>query len=263
MRGLTGDGQEFQATTVDVCAGGLRINLARPMKVGENLVLYIDDIGRVEGVVARVLSEIGYAIEFKVPPRKREKIADQLTWLINRDRLGLTDEREAERRIGGSQVLATFGKGVPVACTVADVSIFGVALRTTGPRPMIGDAVTVGERTGTCVRYIEGGFASTSARCTRKWARPRPPPPAPASSARNYMFRRLEMRQTAQPRRRTQCRPAVGPLEEPLATKAAHCGSNPLARKRERFAQRFIGNWQGQFASRREVLKLPGAIAAP
>ena len=159
VRGLTGDGQEFQATTVDVCAGGLRINLARPMKVGENLVLYIDDIGRVEGVVARVLSEIGYAIEFKVPPRKREKIADQLTWLINRDRLGLTDEREAERRIGGSQVLATFGKGVPVACTVADVSIFGVALRTTGPRPMIGDAVTVGERTGTCVRYIEGGFA--------------------------------------------------------------------------------------------------------
>ena len=159
VRGLTGDGQEFQATTVDVCAGGLRINLARPMTVGENLVLYIDDIGRVEGVVARVLSEIGYAIEFKVPPRKRDKIADQLTWLINRDRLGLTDEREAERRIGGGQVVVTFGKGVPAACTVADVSIFGVALKTTGPRPMIGDAVTVGERTGTCVRYIEGGFA--------------------------------------------------------------------------------------------------------
>lgn len=159
VRGLTGDGQEFQATTVDVCAGGLRINLARPMTVGENLVLYIDDIGRVEGVVARVLSEIGYAIEFRVPARKRDKIADQLTWLINRDRLGLTDEREAERRIGGGQVVATYGKGVPVACTVADVSIFGVALRTTGPRPMIGDAVTVGERTGTCVRYIEGGFA--------------------------------------------------------------------------------------------------------
>jgi hypothetical protein len=159
VRGLTGDGEEFQAMTVDVCAGGLRINLARPMSVGENLVLYIDDIGRVEGVVARVLSEIGYAIEFKVPPRKRDKIADQLTWLINRDRLGLTDEREAERRIGGGQIVATFANGVPVACTVADVSIFGVALKTTGPRPMIGDAVTVGERTGTCVRYIEGGFA--------------------------------------------------------------------------------------------------------
>lgn len=159
VRGLTGDGEEFQAMTVDVCAGGLRINLARPMSVGENLVLYIDDIGRVEGVVARVLSEIGYAIEFKVPPRKRDKIADQLTWLINRDRLGLTDEREGERRIGGGQLVVTFGQGVPVACTVADVSVFGVALRTTGPRPMIGDRVQVGDRSGTCVRYIEGGFA--------------------------------------------------------------------------------------------------------
>jgi hypothetical protein len=158
VRGLTADGEEFVCTTVDVCAGGLRINLARPLTQGDNLVLYIDDIGRVEGVVARVLNEIGYAVEFKVPTRKRDKIADQLTWLINKDRLGLADEREAERRIAGGQVLAAYG-AVSVACTVVDVSIFGVALRAAGPRPMIGDRVQVGERAGTCVRYIEGGFA--------------------------------------------------------------------------------------------------------
>jgi hypothetical protein len=159
VRGLTGEGEEFQAMTVDVCAGGLRINLARPMSVGENLVLYIDDIGRVEATVSRVLSEIGYAVEFRAPLRKRDKIADQLTWLINRDRLGLSDERDAERRVSGGQVVAVYGQGVSIACAVVDVSIFGVALRTPGPRPMIGDKVTIGERSGTCVRYIEGGFA--------------------------------------------------------------------------------------------------------
>jgi hypothetical protein len=159
VRGLTGEGEEFQAMTVDVCAGGLRINLARPMSLGENLVLYIDDIGRVEATVTRVLSEIGYAVEFRAPPRKRDKIADQLTWLINRDRLGLSDERDAERRVSGGQVVAVYGSGVSIACAVVDVSVFGVALRTTGPRPMIGDKVTLGERSGTCVRYIEGGFA--------------------------------------------------------------------------------------------------------
>ncbi len=158
VRGLTGEGEEFTCTTVDVCAGGLRINLARPLSEGENLVLYIDDIGRVEGIVARVLNEIGYAVEFRVPARKRDKIADQLTWLINKDRLGLSDEREAERRPGGGQVIASYG-GVSIACAVADVSIFGVALRTAGARPMIGDRVQVGERAGTCVRYVEGGFA--------------------------------------------------------------------------------------------------------
>lgn len=159
VRGLTGDGEEFTCTTVDVCAGGLRINLARSLRKDENLVLYIDGIGRVEGVVVRVLSEIGYAVAFKVPPRKRDKISDQLTWLINKDRLGLTDDREGERRPGGGQVIAKYGSGVSIACAVADVSIFGVALRTAGPRPMIGDHVQIGERSGACVRYIEGGFA--------------------------------------------------------------------------------------------------------
>lgn len=159
VRGLTAEGEEFECMTVDVCAGGLRISTARPLKLGDPLVLYIDEIGRVEGTVARVLREIGYAVSFRVPVRKRDKIADQLTWLINRDRLGLVDEREGERRAGAGQVVAICGEGVPIACAVQDMSIFGVALKTTGPRPMIGEKVTIGERSGTCVRYIEGGFA--------------------------------------------------------------------------------------------------------
>lgn len=159
VRGLTGTGEEFACNTIDVCAGGIRINLARPLTKGEELVLYIDSIGRVEGAVVRVLNEVGYAIEFRVPPRKREKIADALTWLVNKDRLGLSDERIAERRPATGQVIAIHGKGVSIACAVVDVSLFGVALKTAGPRPMIGDRVQIGERAGTCVRYIDGGFA--------------------------------------------------------------------------------------------------------
>ena len=159
VRGLTSNGEEFTCKTIDVCAGGLRINHACTLEKGESLVLYVEGVGRVEGVVARVLNEIGYAIEFKVPQRKREKIADALTWLINKDRLGLTDERIAERRPSAGQVIAIHGKGVSIACAVSDVSLFGVALKTAGPRPMIGDRVKIGERAGTCVRYIDGGFA--------------------------------------------------------------------------------------------------------
>ena len=159
VRGLTGSGEEFTCNTIDVCAGGIRINLARPLEKGENLVLYVEDIGRVEGVIVRVLNEVGYAVEFRVPQRKREKIADALTWLVNKDKLGLTDERIDERRSASGQVIAIHGKGISIACAVADVSLFGVALKTAGPRPMIGDRVQSGERAGTCVRYIDGGFA--------------------------------------------------------------------------------------------------------
>ena len=159
VRGLTGAGEEFACNTIDVCAGGIRINLARPLAKGEELVLYIDGIGRVEGAVVRILNEVGYAIEFRVPPRKREKIADALTGLVNKDRLGLSDERIAERRPATGQVIAIHGKDTSIACAVVDVSLFGVALKTSGPRPMIGDRVQIGERAGTCVRYIDGGFA--------------------------------------------------------------------------------------------------------
>ncbi len=159
VRGLTAGGVEFEAMTIDVCAGGLRINLALPLEVGEAVVLYIEDIGRVEGVVARILREVGYGIVLTVPARKRDKIADQLIWLINKDRLGLGDERMSERRNVSGQTIVTFGAGIKIACAVVDMSIFGVALKTGGPRPMIGDRVRVNERAGTCVRYIDGGFA--------------------------------------------------------------------------------------------------------
>ncbi|MDZ4761457.1 MAG: PilZ domain-containing protein [Alphaproteobacteria bacterium] len=158
VRGLGADGAEFTAATIDICAGGLRISVARALAIGETVVLYLEEIGRVEGVVARMLREGDYAIALNIPSRKREKIADQLTWLINRDALGLTEEREGERRPAIGQVIASYA-GVSIACAVSDVSIFGVALRTTGPRPMIGDRIAVGERLGTCVRYIDGGFA--------------------------------------------------------------------------------------------------------
>lgn len=158
-RGLTEDGVEFNARTVDICAGGIRIIADQPLRMGETLVLYLDDIGRVEGSVVRPLAETEYAVVLSHPRRKREKIADQLTWLINRDRLQLTEERGAERRTGGGQVLVEFGQGMSVACAVIDISIFGAALRTNGPRPMLGVKVKVGERSGTCVRFFEGGFA--------------------------------------------------------------------------------------------------------
>lgn len=158
VRGLTGRGEEFSCTTVDVCAGGVRLQLNGRLSSEDNLVLYVDGIGRVEGRIARV-ADATCAVKFSAPQRKIDKIADQLTWLINKDRLQLTDERDSERRPGGGHVVATGKDGRVMTCTVSDISFFGVALRTDDARPMIGERIRVGERTGSCVRYIEGGFA--------------------------------------------------------------------------------------------------------
>jgi hypothetical protein len=143
---------------VDMCAGGARINISLPVRMGDTLVLYVDDLGRVEGHVTRLIAD-GCALSLSVPPRKRDKLADQLTWLANRERLGLSDDRVGERRVASGQLMITYGKGIQIQCEVVDLSVFGVALRTDGIRPMLGDKVRVGERVGVCIRYFEGGFA--------------------------------------------------------------------------------------------------------
>lgn len=158
VRGMTRSGEEFEAVSIDICAGGLRLGLGKHLPVGEGLVLYLDQIGRVEGTVVRPV-EFGYAIRFHASPRKQDKISDQLTWLLNRERLGLSDDRVAERRTSAGQVVVSYGKGMSIACAVLDASVFGLALKTNGPRPLVGDRVTVGDRKGVCVRYIDGGFA--------------------------------------------------------------------------------------------------------
>lgn len=158
-RGLTGQGVEFEAQTIDICAGGIRMITDKDLLVGDTVVLYIREIGRVEGAVIRRLEENHFAVVIQAPRRKREKIADQLTWLINRDQLQLEEDRTAERRAGSGQVIVSFGRSMKIACSVIDISLFGVALRTNGPRPQLGVSVSVGDRTGRCVRFFEGGFA--------------------------------------------------------------------------------------------------------
>jgi hypothetical protein len=158
VRGLTSNGVEFIAETVDVCAGGIQLRMTPAPNKGEAMVLYLEEIGRVEGVVARVNGD-GCAVALQAPARKRDKIADQLTWLINRERLKLEDERTCERRTALGQLSAISDHGVTFACSVVDMSIFGVALKTAGPRPMLGERMRVGERVGIVVRYFDGGFA--------------------------------------------------------------------------------------------------------
>ena len=68
-------------------AGGMALRTPTACEPGERVVAYLDNFGRIEGVVARSLDD-GFAVKFVASLYKREKIVNQLTWLINRERLG-------------------------------------------------------------------------------------------------------------------------------------------------------------------------------
>ncbi|KQT45419.1 pilus assembly protein PilZ [Methylobacterium sp. Leaf456] len=158
-RYMLADRREYPCQTVDMSPGGVRLTCAVLGSVGERVVLYLEQIGRLEGVIVRHPPG-GFAMQLNATPRKRDKIASQLMWLSNRDGLGLPEGRTHERLVPTNPgVQLRLDGGRTITARVIDISMSGVALATT-TTPPIGTAVMVGSTPGRVVRYFEGGIGA-------------------------------------------------------------------------------------------------------
>jgi hypothetical protein len=156
-RYMLADRREFPCQTVDMSPGGVRLTCAESGRIDERVVLYLEQIGRLEGVIARLLSD-GFAVRLSSTSRKREKIASQLTWLANRESLGLPEGRTHERlkpTVPG--VTLRFEAGREVPAVLIDVSMSGAAIKCSIV-PALGSVVVVGRTPGRVVRHFEGGI---------------------------------------------------------------------------------------------------------
>ena len=158
-RYMLSDRREYPCQTVDMSPGGVRITCAVLGAVGERIVLYLEQIGRIEGVIVRHPAG-GLAASLNATPRKRDKIASQLTWLANRDSLGLPEGRTHER-LTPSNPLVTLRleSGREVMARVIDISMSGAAIAT-DTVPPLGTSLIVGSTPGRVVRYFEGGIGA-------------------------------------------------------------------------------------------------------
>ena len=152
------DKREYPCVTTDMSPGGLACIAPIRGAVGERVVIYLDQIGRVEGKIARH-TDRGFALALSMPYAKREKIANQLTWLVNRDILGLPEDRRYERIVPLRRhtILMMNGEKEHVVKLI-DVSISGAAVSTT-LKPYVGTKVILGQTRGSIVRLFDGGFA--------------------------------------------------------------------------------------------------------
>lgn len=152
------DRQEYPCQTLNMSPGGVAILSPVMPRKGEQVVAYLDQIGRIEGRVAR-LFENGFAMTIAGTVRRREKLAETLTWLANRSRLGIADDRRFERLVPKDpRTIITLPTGTTFPCIVIDVSLSGAALKS-DIRPPMGTRVHVGRTPARVVRYIDGGFA--------------------------------------------------------------------------------------------------------
>jgi hypothetical protein len=77
---MLSDRREYPCQVADMSPGGMALIAPVCGKVSERVIAYVDHVGRLEGVVARHI-ENGFAMTIAATPRKRDKLAAQLTWL--------------------------------------------------------------------------------------------------------------------------------------------------------------------------------------
>jgi hypothetical protein len=157
-RYMLADRREFPCQVIDMSPGGMALIAPVNGKAGERVIAYIDHIGRLEGSIIRQYDN-GFAMTVAATPRKRDKLAAQLTWLANRHILGLPEDRRHGRVVPRDPVTQlVLPDGVSMNCRLMDMSLSGAAVLT-DERPPIGTMVSLGKTQGRVVRHLEQGFA--------------------------------------------------------------------------------------------------------
>ncbi len=152
------DRQEYPCQVINMSPGGMALISPVAGTVGERVIAYVDHVGRLEGVIARHIAN-GFAMTIAATPRKRDKLAAQLTWLANRSILNLPEDRRHGRvvpRNPNARLILPNGNNVGVR--LIDISNSGAAVAT-AERPEVGSLVSIGKVPGRVVRHLEDGFA--------------------------------------------------------------------------------------------------------
>ena len=152
------DRREFPCQVQDMSPGGVALVAPVSGRIGERVVAYVDQLGRFEGTIVRT-NPTGFALAFAATPRKRDKLAAQLTWLANRYLLNLPQERKHERFVPrNSHAILVLPAGTSASCQVVQLSQSGAAVRSQ-VKPPVDSMVRLGKVEGRVVRISDDGFA--------------------------------------------------------------------------------------------------------
>ncbi len=152
------DRSEYHCQVVDMSPGNVALRSERTGELGEKVIAYIDHIGRIEGVVTRILPD-GFAMTIIASDRKKDKLAAQLTWLANRHELDLPEDRRHERVAPRNPMtVIRLADGRQYQCRIIDLSLSGAAVEI-DVKPAIGTLVSLGTMRGQVVRHFEDGVA--------------------------------------------------------------------------------------------------------
>lgn len=151
--------REYPCQTIEMSPGDMLIFAPVKAKIGEKVVVYLDELGRFAGVAVRQLEQ-GFAISMNLPPMKRDKLADQLTWFANRHAFDLPEDRRHERIVPLMQrAMMRLADGMEIIVKIRDISLSGVGIETES-KPTMGSRIMIGSTPAVIVRHFEGGVGA-------------------------------------------------------------------------------------------------------
>ena len=158
-RYMLADRTEHGCETLAVDIDNIVLQAEKGGEIGERVIAYLDDLGRIEGSIAAV--EPGrLSIAPAITPGKRERLLRKITWLYERA-AGRASELRRHERIEPEtkaqfEILLSDGR---FAAQVIDYSQSGVALQTNAPLK-IGDTLSLGGAKARIVRSGPGFLAA-------------------------------------------------------------------------------------------------------
>jgi PilZ domain len=150
--------QEYPCKLIDISVGGAAMMSPVDVAMDERIVAYFDQLGGLEGTVVRQING-GFGLKLIATPHKREKLAAQLTFIINRPHLGDFAERRHERmRPKNATQSLTLVEGLTISCQVIDFSLSGAFIATPA-RPELGTEIKLGNVRCKVIRHRAEGIA--------------------------------------------------------------------------------------------------------
>lgn len=138
-----------------------RMMVAVPVlgKIGDRISSYFGDFGKLDGQISDTAAG-SFLLELAMTTSMREKLANKLTWLENKQKdPAVRDARKHARIIpASSHSTMTFADGSTRSCFIIDMSASGVAV-SADVQPPIGTPLAVGACVGRVVRILPHGFA--------------------------------------------------------------------------------------------------------
>ncbi len=157
-RYMLADRREFPCQILEMSPGDAVVIAPIAGVVGERVVAYLDHMGRIEGSIKELIDG-GFMMDIVASPRKRDKMAAQLTWLANKDVLDLPEDRRHERVVPDNRhSTVVLDDGRRYNCKIIDISLSGAAIEL-AVRPAMGTPVTLGRMRARVVRHFPDGVA--------------------------------------------------------------------------------------------------------